>query len=112
MSSAQKLILVKVGHTAIWCFFNVVIGYMLYAVIVDRIDHWVWLCLGLVAVEVMVLVLFKMFCPLTLLARRYTEDTRPNFDIYLPEFIARHNKTIYGAIVVLIIALLAIRSAN
>lgn len=109
MTNAQKLILIKVGHTAIWWFFNVVIGYLLYAVSVDRIDHRVWICLGLVALEVIVLVLFKMFCPLTLLATQYTQDRRPNFDIYLPQFIARHNKTIYGVIMLLILVLLAIR---
>ncbi len=39
-------------------------------------------------------------CPLTPIAARYTNDRRPNFDIYLPERLARHNKSICGAVYV------------
>ncbi len=31
-------------------------------------------------------------------AARYTVDLRDNFDIYLPEWLARHNKLIFGSI--------------
>ncbi|MBK9273621.1 MAG: hypothetical protein IPM49_03670 [Flavobacteriales bacterium] len=31
-------------------------------------------------------------------ARRYSDSQRANFDIYLPEWLARHNKTIYSVI--------------
>ena len=37
-------------------------------------------------------------CPLTAVAARYTVDRRDNFDIYLPEWLARHNKLIFGSI--------------
>jgi hypothetical protein len=37
-------------------------------------------------------------CPLTTLAARYTMDRRDNFNIYLPEWLARHNKLIFGSI--------------
>ena len=37
-------------------------------------------------------------CPLTAVAARYTEDRRDNFDIYLPQWLARHNKVIFGAL--------------
>jgi len=39
-------------------------------------------------------------CPLTGLAARYTEQRTANFDIYLPLWLARHNKTIFGALFV------------
>jgi hypothetical protein len=29
-------------------------------------------------------------------AARYTDDRRDNFDIYLPLWLARHNKLIFG----------------
>ena len=35
-------------------------------------------------------------CPLTDVAAQYTDDRRPNFDIYLPLWLARHNKWIFG----------------
>jgi hypothetical protein len=37
---------------------------------------------------------------LTGIAARYTPDRRPNFDIYLPEWLALHNKQIFGALYV------------
>ena len=38
--------------------------------------------------------------PLTAWAARYTTDRRDNFDIYLPLWLARHNKSIFGALYV------------
>jgi hypothetical protein len=37
-----------------------------------------------------------MRCPLTPLAARYTDDRSDNFDIYLPLWLARYNKQIFG----------------
>jgi len=54
--------------------------------------------LALIGLECLVLLLFKMACPLTVVARRYSDSQRPNFDIYLPEWLARYNKLIYGLI--------------
>lgn len=98
MSPASRLIAIKVVHTLIWVFLSAVIFYLLYAVIVDRIDRLFWIGMGLVGLEVLVLLLFRMSCPLTVVARRYSASEAPNFDIYLPAFIARHNKTIYSVI--------------
>jgi hypothetical protein len=56
----------------------------LYAVIVDKIDKWIWIGLGLFLLEGIVLLVFKMKCPLTVVARRYSDSTKENFDIYLP----------------------------
>ena len=39
-------------------------------------------------------------CPLTAIAARYTEDRRPNFDIFLPEWLAQYNKEIFGTLYV------------
>jgi hypothetical protein len=36
--------------------------------------------------------------PTTPIAARHTDDRRANFDIYLPEWLARHNKLIFGAL--------------
>ena len=39
-------------------------------------------------------------CPLTDLASRYTDERTDNFDIYLPLWLARSNKTIFGTLFV------------
>lgn len=55
---------------------------------------------GIVFVEVLVLAVNGWKCPLTPIAERYTADRRANFDIYLPEWLARYNKQIFGGLYV------------
>ena len=64
MTSNNKLILIKVFHTLIWIFYNVVIFYLLYAVIANRINKWVWICNGLVVFEGIVLAISLPFLTL------------------------------------------------
>jgi len=109
MKSETKLVVVKLIHTLIWIFFNVVIFYMLYAVIRDEIGLLFWIGLGLVLLEGLTLLAFKFFCPLTLVARKYSTSTKDNFDIYLPNWLAKYTKLIYTTIVVLIIIIAAYR---
>jgi len=82
---------------------------MLYAVIANKIDIWLWTGFGLVALEGLTLVAFKFFCPLTLLARRYSSSEKDNFDIYLPNWLAKYTKTIYTSIMGIILILTIIR---
>ncbi len=109
MTENAKLILVKSIHTLIWLGFNVVIFYLLYAVITDKIDMWVWICIGLIALEGLVLLVFKSICPVTLIARKYSDSTRDNFDIYLPNWLAKYNKLIYTTIVGIALIILLFR---
>jgi hypothetical protein len=46
--------------------------------------------------EVVVLLINRWRCPLTGVAARYTDQRQDNFDIYLPLWLARHNKTVFG----------------
>lgn len=105
----DKLFIIKTVHTIIWLFFNVVIFYLLYAVIVNQIDIWVWICIALVVLEGLVLLTFKMFCPLTVMARKYSDSTKANFDIFLPNWLAKYNKLIYTSIFGIAILILIYR---
>ena len=109
MTQQVKLALIKILHTVIWVFFNVVIFYLLYAVLADKIDRWVWICIGLLVLEGIVLFTFKNVCPVTLIARKYSDSQKHNFDIYLPEWLAKHNKTIYSAVILVAILILVFR---
>jgi hypothetical protein len=109
MQNKTKLILVKLIHTLIWLFFNFVIFYMLYAVIRNKIDTWLWIGYSLVFLEGLTLLVFKFFCPLTLIARKYSDSPKDNFDIYLPNWLARYTKLIYTAIMVIIMIITAYR---
>jgi hypothetical protein len=50
----------------------------------------------IVLAECIVIVLNRGQCPLTGVAARYTKDRSANFDIYLPLWLARHNKQVFG----------------
>ncbi len=103
MHATRKLIAIKSLHTLIWVGYNIVIFYLLFAVLTDRIDRLFWIGLALVGLEVLVLLLFRMYCPLTLIARRYSDSAAANFDIYLPHWLAKYNKAIYGGLMVLVL---------
>ena|SRR5688572_11630443 len=109
MSDVRKLIIIKTVHTLIWIFFNLVIFYFLYAVMADKIDKWVWICLGSILLEGLVLLVFKNICPITIVAKNYTQSRKDNFDIYLPNWLAKYNKQIYSTIVLIAVLILIYR---
>jgi len=109
MKAQAKLTAIKIIHTIVWLFFNAVLVYLFYAVIANKIGKWVWIGLGLFFVEGIVLLLFKNFCPLTIIARRYSNSLKDNFDIYLPNWLAKYNKIIYTSLLGVIILILGYR---
>lgn len=102
---------VKLVHTAVWIFFNVVIFYLAYAVIVNKINEFVWIGIAMIVLEGITLLIFKKSCPLTLVARRYSDSPKDNFDIFLPNWLAKYNKLIYTTIFVIIMLMLIYRIA-
>ena len=71
------------------------IGYVLYCGIADKLSCHTWRASGLVVAEGAVLLVFKRHGPLTLLARRYSASRQNNFDIFLPNWLARHNQLVF-----------------
>jgi len=90
---------VKIAHTLIWALFA---GCIVLLPIVAWRRNFVaaGVLIAAVCVEVVVLVANRLRCPLTDVAARYTDDRRDNFDIYLPLWIARYNKQIFGTLFV------------
>jgi hypothetical protein len=80
---------------------------MLYAAVVNKLDVWLWIGYGIIFLEGITLLIFKSFCPITVLARNYSNSTKDNFDIYLPNWLAKHNKLIYTLILVIVIFITA-----
>ena len=109
MKPLQKLLVIKLIHTLIWLFFALVIFYILFSGISNEITSFTWISIGLVLFEGLVLVLFKMFCPLTLLARKYSHSTKDNFDIFLPNWLAHYNKIIFTSIYLIGVIIVLIR---
>lgn len=91
---------IKALHTAVWTVFAGCILMIPWFAWRGRFEV-AWTLVAIVMVEVTVLVANRMRCPLTDVAARYTEDRRENFDIYLPLWLARYNKLIFGTLFVL-----------
>jgi hypothetical protein len=88
---------VKLLHTVVWAIFAGCIVAIPCFAWRRRLDTAAVL-IAIVTIEVAVLVANRMRCPLTGIAARYTDDRRDNFDIYLPLWLARYNKLIFGAL--------------
>tara|TARA_R110000868_G_scaffold291085_3_gene551426 strand:+ start:5287 stop:5625 length:339 start_codon:yes stop_codon:yes gene_type:complete len=97
-STNNNLLLIKLFHTLIWFIFVVVIFFVLYSGISNNINLYTWIGIGLIIGEGIVLPVFKMFCPLTVLARKYSDSQKENFDIFLPNWLAKYNKLIFTSI--------------
>lgn len=96
LAPATTLRIIKSAHTLAWAFFASAILLLPFAA---WTNHWraTSLLIALVSVECIVVAANGMKCPLTPLAARYTNDRSDNFDIYLPLWLARYNKRIFGA---------------
>jgi hypothetical protein len=105
----KKLFYLKLMHTIIWFFYVLIILYILYAGIYNEINSYLWFAICLVIIEEIILIIFKGKCPLTILGYKYTDIHNVGFDIYLPRWLAKYNKIIFGAIFVIGIFLIIYR---
>ncbi len=97
MKSLAALRLIKSIHTIVWAFFAGCIVSIPVATL--RGDYTTAVVLIMVVLIEVLIILFNHWrCPLTHVAARYTDDRRDNFDIYLPLWLARYNKQIFGTL--------------
>jgi hypothetical protein len=88
---------IKVLHTVIWAFLAASILVLPVAGVLRRF-RWAAILSVIVLLECGLLAANGGRCPLTDLAARYTDERASNFDIYLPNWLASHNKTIFGTL--------------
>ena len=95
MTSDASLRAVKALHTIVWAFFA---GCIIAIPILASMRRYsqAAVLVGVVLIEVLILAANRLRCPLTGVAAKYTNDRSDNFDIYLPAWVARHNKLIFG----------------
>ena len=94
-----RLRVVKFAHTIVWALLVACILGIPVAAWQNRFG-WAAGLAAIIVVEGIVLIANGWRCPLTDVAARYTHDRRDNFDIYLPLWLARHNKAIFTTIFV------------
>ena len=104
--AARRLRTVKLLHTVVWTVLAGCVVAIPWLTWRERFGDAAVLA-TIVLGEVVVLWYHRWSCPLTAIAARYTEDRRANFDIYLPEWLARHNQRIFGSLYAIGVAYLA-----
>ena len=95
----KPLVGIKILHTAVWAFFAVCIVAIPIAGAARHFRAAAVLS-GFVLIECLVLAFNRGRCPLTDIAARHTTERADNFDIYLPLWLARYNKQIFGTLFV------------
>lgn len=103
------IVLVKLSHTLVWAVMAAAVLHVVYCGLAGGGGRLLALSIFLVLAETAVLLFNKWRCPLTDVAARYAAPDRDNFDIYLPEWLARHNKLIFGGLFFFGLLLLAAR---
>lgn len=108
--SRSALLAVKLLHSVVWAGLVArIVGLPVAAALgcFDLAAHFAGLVLG----EVVVLALNRWTGPLTPVAARYSDDRRPHFDIFLPDWLARYNKHVFGPLYALGLLYLAVACA-
>ncbi len=90
----RMLLFLKIIHTIIWYIVFLAIIYILFSGITGIIDNFIWVAISIVIIEGIILLVNKWNCPLTFMARKYSNSRTDNFDILLPNWLAKHTKTI------------------
>ncbi len=109
MNDAQRLAIVRAVHTAIYLVMAASTFVVLYAGATGRSGAWLWAALVLLGAETLVFSLNGLRCPLTALAVRYGATSGHVFDTFLPERATRHTFRFFGGVMLLGLALLALR---
>ncbi|MGA9061713.1 MAG: hypothetical protein WB341_08620 [Terracidiphilus sp.] len=98
-AQGRKLIATKVLHTVVWVVQG---GGILSLPFLAWRGAFGWAAMITVFLlsHAAVLRLNERRCPLTDVAARYTTDRSPNFDAYVPIWLARHNLAIFAPLFV------------
>ncbi|HYV91650.1 MAG TPA: hypothetical protein VE978_07705 [Chitinophagales bacterium] len=94
----SQLFVVKLIHSIVWLLLATTTFYILYSGLFNRITPYTWIAIAMIVGEGIVLLIYKWTCPLTVIARKYSDSQKDNFDIFLPNWLAKHNKTIFTTI--------------
>ena len=93
----NPLVAIKLLHTLVWAIVAGSILALPVTALLERFNAAMILTVIIVA-ECVVLAINKGRCPLTSVAARFTTNRADNFDIYLPNWLARNNKPVFGTL--------------
>ncbi len=93
------LTLLKTVHTIIWIVMATANVTAFYLAFVGRFNTWFVVAVTLLGSEIVTIALNSWHCPLTDVMAKYTPDRKANFDIYLPEWLARNNSKGFSVLI-------------
>lgn len=109
MTDRAMLSLIRTVHTAIYLVMAASTFVLVYAGATGATGAWLWVALGLLAVESVVFVGCGFKCPLTGMAVRYGATTGHVFDTFLPERATRYTFRFFGTLMAVGLCLLVAR---
>jgi hypothetical protein len=109
MTDRTMLALIRTVHTAIYLVMAAATFVLVYAGATGASGAWLWVALGLLAIESAVFVGYGFKCPLTGMAVRYGATTGHVFDTFLPERATRYTFRVFGTLMVVGLVLLVAR---
>jgi hypothetical protein len=112
MTDRAMLTLIRSVHTAIYLEMAGSTFALVYAGVTGATGTWVWVVLGLLAIETLVFVGYGFKCPLTGMAVRYGATTGHVFDTFLPERATRYTFRFFGMLMVVGLVLVTARWAG
>jgi hypothetical protein len=90
---------IKLLHTLVWAIMAGSILALPVMALLERFNAAIILTVIILA-ECGVLAFNEGRCPLTSFVAQFTIERADNFDIYLPNWLARYNKAIFGTLFV------------
>ena len=98
-NNPRLLNFIRFIHTIIWAFFA---GCVVLIPISSYLENFFlsFMLILIVMLEVVIFIFNRWTCPLTNIAAKYTDERVDNFDIYLPLWVARYNKLLFGLLFV------------
>lgn len=100
-TEGPMLTFLKTVHTIIWIVVSAANLTAFYLAFVGRFNTWFFLSVTLLGGEIVIIAVNSWHCPLTDVMAKYTLDRKANFDIYLPEWLARNNIKGFSFLIVL-----------
>jgi hypothetical protein len=104
-----KLIVLKLVHTLVWIVMTTANFAGFYLAFIGTFNSWFYFCVALLGGEIVVILANSWHCPLTDVMAKYTDNRAANFDIYLPEWLARNNIRIFSGLITLEIMIVLFR---
>jgi len=100
---------IKFIHTILFFFLAACLFYVLYCGITKTYDWTLFLAIGFILIEILVLLFNHWRCPLTSLAEKHGADKGTITDMFLPSWVARNIFKGAAALLICELAILGLR---